>query len=64
MIVDIRLKVWTVRQAGEFLPVHAKTVARKAELGIPGPKVGNRWRFMSEVIRAFLLGEDEGPRMP
>jgi hypothetical protein len=65
LIVDIRLRVWTSKQAGDFLQVHAKTVIRKAELGIiPGRRIGNRWRFMPDAIRAFMLGqgEDRGPK--
>jgi hypothetical protein len=63
MIVDIRLRVWTAKQAGEFLQVHAKTVIRKAELRIiPGRKIGNRWRFMPDAIKAFMLNEDDGSK--
>jgi hypothetical protein len=65
MIVDIKLKVWTAKQTGEFIQPHAEAVIRKAESGIiPGRKTGNRWRFMPETIRAFMLNKVGGSRKP
>jgi len=45
-------------QAGRYLHLHMKTVAKLARLGIiPGAQLQSQWRFSRKVLDKWLEGE-------
>jgi excisionase family DNA binding protein len=50
--------VWTVEEVAAYLRLHPGTVYRLLRRGeLPAFKVGNDWRFFSDIVDEWLISE-------
>ena len=57
------MELWTVDEAAHYLKYHPETVRAKTRKGLmPALRVGGRWRYHPERLRAWVDAGCPSPR--